>query len=239
MAPPPAAGTHLDAVAKRDFVVLRPLRVALVNVPADFSVVVTAPDFPRDPASPSHDIPLTSVVYIDEDDFRLEDSADYYGLAPGKTAGLRYAGYVKVVGVDTDAATGKVVGLRAEYDHARSPAAGKVKGNLHWVSGAAPGVPPPTVEVRLYDHLFTTEAPGSTGDWEAELNPASEVTIAGAVANPTLLAAGRAPALGRFQFERVGYFVVDPDTDAAAGRHVFNQTVALKEAADVKKSRGK
>jgi glutaminyl-tRNA synthetase len=240
-------------VARRQFVVLRPLKVTLVNVPADYAATLSAPDFPRDAGvagAASHALPITNTVYIEEEDFRLEDHPDYYGLAPGKVAGLRYGGYVKVVGVDTDAATGKVTGLRAEYDAERAgtllDAGGgggggkkaKVKGNLHWVSGAAPGVPPPAVEVRLYEHLFTTEVPGSTGDWEAELNPHSEVILRGALAAPSLLAPGGVAPLDHFQFERVGFFVVDKDSDVAAGKLVFNLTVGLKEAAEVKKVRG-
>lgn len=226
----------MDQVAKRDFVVLRPLKVTLVNVPADYHVALTAPDFPRDAALGSHPVPITNVVYIEEDDFRLVDDPNYYGLAPGKTAGLRYAGFVKVVDVVTDPATGKVVELRAEYDAARA-APGKVKGNLHWVSGAAPGVPPPRAEVRLYDHLFHTEAPGSSGDWESELNPASEVILPGALVNPHLAAPGALRVWDHFQFERAGYFVADKDSDFAAGRLVFNLTIGLKEAADTKKVR--
>ncbi len=235
LSPPPFAGSHLDQVARRDFVVVHPIKMTLVNVPADYFVDLSAPDFPRDAALGSHSLPLTNVVYIDEEDFRMQDDPSYYGLAPGKTAGLRYAGYVKVVDVVTDPATGKVTELRAEYDHERK-AAGKVKGNLHWVSGSAPGVAPPAVEVRLYDHLFHTEVPGSTGDWESELNPKSEVVLRTAVANPSLLA--RTKHLDRFQFERVGYFVADKDSDFAAGKLVFNLTVGLKEAADVKKIKG-
>jgi glutaminyl-tRNA synthetase len=214
--------------------------VTLINVPSDYLVDLSAPDFPRDVSGPTHPLPLTSVVFIDEDDFRLQDDPSYYGLAPGKTAGLRYGGYVKVVEVVTDPATGKVTELKAEYDHERKAAATglKVKGNLHWVSGAKPGVMPPTVEVRLYDHLFSTEVPGSTGDWESELNPASEVILPGALANPSLCVPGRVRLWDHFQFERVGFFVADKDSDFDAGRLVFNLTVGLKEAAEVKKVKG-
>lgn len=136
--------------------------------------------------------------------------------------------------------------LRAEYDHARSAAAGKVKGNLHWVSGSAPGVPPASAEVRLYEHLFTTDDPGSSGDWEKEINPASEVVLTGCLVDASLAATGeRALALrDRFQFERLGYFVADQDSvfaGAAGGapKLVFNQTVSLKEDVATKKLRGR
>lgn len=162
----------------------------------------------------------------------MVDDKSYYGLAPGKTAGLRYAGYVTVVDVKTDDA-GEPVKLFVEYDHGRTRP-GKVKGNLHWVSSAAPGAGPTTVEVRLYDHLFTTEVPGSTGDWESELNPNSEVIVTGYV-NPYLVRDGNLKQFDHFQFERVGYFVVDQDSDFENKKFVFNLTVGLKEATEVKK----
>ncbi len=221
--------------------VLHPLRLELTNVDPGAVSVLEAPDFPRAPGAGSHPLPLTNVVYIDEADFREVDAHDYFGLAPGKVAGLRYAGYVRVTEVLRDGA-GRVAGLRGLYDAARSAdfaGGGAVKGNLHWVSGAAPGAEPPAVELRLYDHLFTTAAPGSTGDWEAELNPASEVVLRGARAAPYLLDAAAAKGGARhFQFERVGFFVLDPDTRAAEGKLVFNSVVGLKERTETKKARG-
>ncbi len=206
---------HLDLVARRDFLVLRPLRVELVGAgvgadaaaAAGFFRLIEAPDFPRDaasPAAPRHALPLTRVLYVEREDFRDADDPSFFGLAPGKVVGLRYAGFVRVVGVERDAATGEPTLLRAEYDHERrgfadgagaGGAAAKVKGNLHWVSGAAPGEEPPRVEVRLYEHLFLTERPGETGDWEREINPHSERVVRGALANPALVARLHAQAL--------------------------------------------
>jgi glutaminyl-tRNA synthetase len=222
-------------------VVLHPLRLELTNVDPSAVTMHEAPDFPRSPAAGSHRMALTNVVYIDEADFREADAPDYFGLAPGKVAGLRYAGYVRVTEVVRDGA-GRVAGLKGLYDAGRSAefaGGAAVKGNLHWVSGAAPGEAPPRVEVRLYDHLFSTVAPGSTGDWEAELNPASEVVLRGALAAPHLLQAAAAAGGARhFQFERVGFFVLDPDTRAAEGALVFNSVVGLKERTEMKKARG-
>lgn len=236
------AGAHLDIVARRDFVVLRPLRLVLENVPADAPpALLPAPDFPRDAASRTHPVALSRVVYIEADDFRAVDSPDFYGLAPGKVAGLRYAGYVRATGHDVDPATGAVTEVRGVYDAARSPgfagrdAAGRdvrVRGNLSFASGDAP-----FVEVRLYGHLFATEVPGSTGDWEAELAPDSETVLPRARANPHLLAPGVAPPGSHIQAERVGFFVVDRDSDVAPDetgarvrRLVLNLTLGLKEA---------
>lgn len=218
---------------------LRPLKVTLLNVPEGEVSWLEAPDFPRDRAAGTHRVALGRTVYVEADDYRDEDSADYYGLAPGKVAGLRYGGYVKVVEVVRDAA-GKAVELRCDYDAGRSPAAGKVKGNLHWVSASTPGGEPATAEVRLYEALFTTEVPGETGDWEAEMSATSEVVLPRCYVDASLAdAATLAKADGRFQFERLGFFVLDRDADVAAGRLVFNQTVSLKEDTATKKVRGK
>lgn len=266
---------HLDVTARRAFAVLKPLKVTLSNVDASSVQWVEAPDFPRDKALGMHKVAISRVAYIEKDDFRLKDDKDYYGLAPGKVAGLRYAGYVRVDSVVVkDSASGntatiacsdaaainaaadavaagssEVVELLCEYDHERGDkltgtGGSKVKGNLHWVSSSVPGKEPATAEVRLYTHLFTTEEPGSTGDWEAEIDPHSEVVLTNcyvddSLAHPAAAHGGRLHAItDRFQFERLGYFVVDTDTDFDKGKLVFNQTVSLKEDATVKKIKG-
>ena len=223
---------HLDVIARRAFAVLRPLRVTLVNVPAGETVWIEAPDFPRDRALGVHRIALTRDLFIEADDFRATDDKDFFGLAPGKTAGLRYGGYVRVLEVIAGP-DGTPVELRCEYDAARSPAAGKVKGNLHWVAAGGP-----TAEVRLYENLFTTEEPGSSGDWVSELNPRSETVLPAVPVDAFVGAPGAHKVGDSFQFERLGFFVVDKDSDCAAGRYVFNQTVSLKESGEVKKVKG-
>jgi glutaminyl-tRNA synthetase len=265
---------HLDMTARRAFAVLHPLKVTCTNVDPTSVQWVEAPDFPRDKALGMHKMAISNVVYIEKDDFRLKDDKDYYGLAPlGKVAGLRYGGYLKVESIALkDVATGavskisatdaaavdaaaaavasgasEVVELFCDYDHERTDrltGSSKVKGNLHWVSSSVPGKEPATAEVRLYTHLFTTEEPGSTGDWEAEIDPNSEVVLAkcyvdDSLAHPAAAHGGRLhPITDRFQFERLGYFVVDTDTDFDSGKLVFNQTVSLKEDAAVKKIKG-
>ena len=221
---------HLDVTARRGFAVLRPLRVTLVNVPAGETTWLEAPDFPRDRSLGVHKVALTRELVIEADDFRLADDKDFFGLAPGKVAGLRYGGYVRVLEV-VAGPSGAPAELRCEYDAGRSPAAGKVKGNLHWVSAGGA-----TAEVRLYENLFTTEEPGSTGDWVAELNPHSEAVLHGVHVDAFLGAPGAHKVGDAFQFERLGFFVVDKDSDCAAGRYVFNQTVSLKESGEVKKA---
>ena len=234
------------------FVVLQPLRVELTNVDAaTFLQHCTAPLFPRDPALGTRTLPLTAVLFIDRADFREVDDPTYYGLAPGKTAGLRYAGYLRVVEVCRGEG-GEVSMLRAEYDHERSGAllggsgsgsgsgSGKgalPKGNLHWVSPATPGGAPLPVCVRMYDHLFLGDVPGESGDWESEINPLSEQVVSGALGEASLAAPGGAPPGTHFQFERAGFFVVDKDS--REGALVFNSTVPLKESVETKKVKGK
>jgi glutaminyl-tRNA synthetase len=149
----------------------------------------------------------------------------FFRLAPGREVRLRSAYFVKCVGVVKDPGTGEIAELRCEYDPATrggdAPDGRKVKATLHWVS--VPHALP--AEVRLYDRLFVTENPGDAEDFRSELNPNSLETLTGCMVEPSL----RSAAAGdRFQFERLGYFAVDPDT--AGGTLVFNRTVSLRDA---------
>lgn len=223
------ARKDLDSHAPRAFAVLHPLKVTLVNVPAGFEETKEVPNFPRDPAAGSHSKVLTSTVYIERADFRLQDAKGYYGLAPGKTVGLRYGGNIKCVEVKRGP-KGDVLELLCEYDAERSV---KPKGNLHWASGKTLQ----KAEVRLYDHLFTHETPDDApGSWEDYINPESLTVVKDALVDSHLASAEHFQS---FQFERTGYFMVDPDTDAAAGKLVFNRVVTLKESADAKAIKGK
>jgi glutaminyl-tRNA synthetase len=218
----------LNARAPRRFAVLQPLRVTLANVADDFVATMEVPDFPDDPSRGSHVKTLTKVLYIEQDDFRLEDDKKYYGAAPGKLVGLRWAGNITITDVKTDEATGQVVELIAEYNAERTN--GKPKGNLHWASGNAPGEHPLRAEVRVYKPLFTVPDPdGAPGGWESVINPDSEVVHTGAMVDAALSAAQAGDA---FQFERLGYYVVD--SDSGPGGLVFNETVSLKASSTAK-----
>ena len=140
---------------------------------------------------------------------------------------LKYAFNLRCDGVVRDAATGAVVELLCTVDETN---ANKPKGNLHWVSAAQPGAAPLAVaEVRLYDHMVKSEDPMAVDAWLQDLNPTSEVVLAGALCEPSL---ATAKPQDRFQFERVGFFVVDDDS--AAGRIVFNRSTPLKESKEKK-----
>jgi glutaminyl-tRNA synthetase len=163
-------------------------------------------------------------LYIERDDFMENPPKKFFRLSPGREVRLRCAYFLKCTGVVKDPATGEIVELRATYDPASrggdSPDGRKVKATLHWVSADHAT----DAEVRLYDRLFTHEDPASTPDVLAHLNPQSLSTIRAAKVEPSLAAA---PAGAQYQFERVGYFAVDPDSKP--GAPVFNRTVSLRD----------
>ena len=168
-------------------------------------------------------VPFGRVLYIERDDFRETPPPKYFRLSPGTEVRLRWGYLVRCTGVAKDE-RGEVVEVRCTYDPSSrggTPADGrKVKATIHWVS-AAHAV---DAEVRLYDRLFDVEDP-SGDDWLAQLNPRSLEVVTGAKLEPSLAAA--APG-SRWQFERLGYFCVDP-VDSRPGAVVFNRTVTLRD----------
>mmetsp|Transcript_9586 Transcript_9586/g.20421 ORF Transcript_9586/g.20421 Transcript_9586/m.20421 type:complete len:801 (+) Transcript_9586:112-2514(+) len=215
--------TDLDATSPRTLAVLRPLRIVITNLPESHFEECDAKVFPGR-SEDSYKVPFTRVVYIEETDFKEADEKDYYGLAPGKAVMLRYAYAITCTGFKKDPVTGRVVELSAEAD--LQPAGKKPpKGILNWVAQPRPGQEPLKIEVRLYDYLFKSEDPGTMDTWLEDLNPGSLEVVANAYGNPALAAAKPGD---RFQFERLGYFAVDPDSKA--GSLVVNRTVTLKES---------
>jgi glutaminyl-tRNA synthetase len=214
----------LNRRATRVMAVLRPLRVVLENWPEDRVEALAAVNNPEDPAAGTRTVPFGRVLYVERDDFREDPPPKFFRLAPGREVRLRYAYIVKCVGVVKDERTGEVVELRCTVDpetRSGGPASNrKVKATLHWVS-AAHAVP---AEVRLYDRLFTVEEPDRDGDFARHLNPASLEVIADARVEPSIAGV---TAGARFQFERQGYFAVDPDS--RPGALVFNRTVSLRD----------
>jgi len=185
----------LDANARRAFCVLEPLKVTITNMDASETREVVAPNFPKDKSRGRHLIDLNRTVYISRDDFREEDSRDFYGLAPGKTVGLRYAGLIRCDEVVRGAA-GNVLELKATYLERGTV---KVKGNLHWVCAATSTAAPLRAEIRLYNQLFDVENPAADPEWEAHIRKDSEV-IVHAIVDKSLASAR---SLDPFQFERV------------------------------------
>jgi glutaminyl-tRNA synthetase len=219
-----AVREDLNRIAPRVMGVLHPLRVVISNYPEGESETFEVVNNPEDASAGTRRVPFSRVLYIEEDDFREDPPKKFYRLAPGREVRLRGAYFIRCVEVVKDDG-GHVVELRCTYDPATrggdAPDKRKVKATLHWVS-AADAL---DVEVRLYDRLFTTETPGAGGDPLAALNPASLETLPHAKLEPS---AAAAPPGSRYQFERLGYFCVDPDS--APGKLVFNRTVTLKDA---------
>jgi glutaminyl-tRNA synthetase len=213
---------HLNKLAERRMAVLNPLKLVIDNYPDDLVEEMEAVNNPEDPSAGTRKVPFSKVLYIEQDDFRESPPPKYFRLFPGNEVRLRYAYLVKCTGVVKDDA-GNVVEVHCTYDPdtrgGNTPDGRKVKSTIHWVA-AQHALP---VEVRLYDQLFTTERPDD-GDLDAIINPDSLQVLTPCYVEPALL---RATPGEHFQFERTGYFCVDPDS--ADGRLVFNRTVGLRD----------
>ncbi|MGD0484320.1 MAG: glutamine--tRNA ligase/YqeY domain fusion protein [Gemmatimonadales bacterium] len=217
----------LNRRSARYMAVLRPLSVVIENYPEGRTEEVEAVNNPEDPAAGSRKVPFSRVLYIEREDFMEDPPKQFFRLAPGREVRLRYAYFITCTGVVKDPATGEVVELRCTYDPATrggdAPDGRRVKATLHWVS-AAHAAP---AEVRLYDHLFTKEDPDDVAEgqgWRSNLNPGSIETLAGGRVEPALMGL---PVEARVQFERLGYFCVDPDSKP--GAPVFNRTLTLRD----------
>jgi glutaminyl-tRNA synthetase len=213
----------LDAKAPRAMAVLRPLKVVIDNWPEDRVETLTVANHPKNETMGSRSLRLGREIYIDAGDFSEAPPKGWKRLVPGGEVRLRNAYVIRCDRVVKDA-EGRATELRATADLdtlGRNPEGRKVKGVIHWVAAdqAVRG------EVRLYDRLFSTPEPGAVGgDFMADLNPQSLVTLTDCALEPAL---GQASPGDRYQFEREGYFVADPDS--APGRPVFNRTVGLRD----------
>ena len=217
----------LNKRAPRAMVVLRPLKVVIDNYPENQTEEMDAVNNPEDSGAGSRRVPFSRVLYIEQDDFREIPPPKYFRLSPGREVRLRYGYFITCTSVVKND-KGEVVEVRCTYDPAthggnNPPDGRKVKSTIHWVS-AAHAV---DAEVRIYENLFSKEDPNQTEpgqDFTANLNPNSLEVLTDAKLEPSL---ANAPAGSRYQFERLGYFCVDPDSPP--GRPVFNRTVALKD----------
>jgi glutaminyl-tRNA synthetase len=216
----------LNKRAVRVLGVVKPLKLVIDNYPEGDGETFEAVNNPEDPAAGSRRIPFSRELYIEQDDFMENPPKKYFRLAPGQEVRLRYACLVRCTRVVKNAA-GEVVEVHADWDPqsrgGSAPDGRKVKGTIHWVS-AKHAV---AAELRLYDRLFTLENLADMPedkDFRDYLNPAALTSVKGWV-EPSV--AGAAPG-ARFQFERVGYFTVDPDS--RPGAMVFNRTVTLKDS---------
>jgi glutaminyl-tRNA synthetase len=217
---------YLNKRANRVMAVLHPLKVVIDNYPNGQVEEINAVNNPEDASAGTRKVPFSKVLYIEADDFREEPPKGFFRMAPGREVRLRYAYFITCRSVVKDAA-GKVVELHCTYDPATrggdAPDGRKVKATLHWVSAAKAL----KAEVRLYDHLFTKEDPDDAPEgrtWTDNINPKSIEVLSECFVEPSLATAEKGQ---KFQFERLGYFCVDPDT--TADQWVFNRTATLKD----------
>jgi len=214
----------LNKQVPRVMAVLNPLKVVITNYPEGESESLEAINNPEDPSAGTRTVPFSRELYIEREDFMEDPPKKFYRLAPGREVRLRYAYFIRCEQVIKDA-DGNVVELHCTYDPETrggdAPDGRKVKATLHWVSAPhAIGF-----EARLYDHLFSEENPLAAKAWLDCLNPDSLEVRTGCWIEPSAEAA----AIGaRLQFERLGYFCVDPDS--TSGKLVFNRTATLRDS---------
>ncbi len=217
----------LNKKVPRVMAVLRPLKVVIDNYPEDLVEELDAVNNPEDPSMGTRKVPFSRVLFIEKDDFREDPPKQFFRLAPGREVRLRYAYYITCVGVIRDERTAEVTELHCTYDPKTrggdSPDGRKVKATLHWVSAGHSR----EAEVRLYDHLIMEAGPGEereVRDFRDLLNPNSLEMLGSCRIEPGL---GGALPGGRYQFERLGYFCVDPDSTPE--KLVFNRTATLRD----------
>ena len=214
----------LNKTAARRMAVLRPLKLVIENYPGAAIEELDAVNNPEDPAAGTRRIPFGRELYVERDDFMEDPPKNFYRLSPGREVRLRYAYFITCREVVKNAA-GEVVELICTYDPAtrggNAPDGRKVRATLHWVA-AAHAVP---AQLRLYSPLFTRPDPGAAGDFIADLNPHSLETLTNGRVEPALLGSATGEPV---QFERQGYFCLDPDS--APGRLIFNRTVGLRDS---------
>ncbi len=227
---------HLNKSAPRIMGVIDPLKVVIENYPEDQVDELEAVNNPEDESAGTRMVPFCREFYIERDDFMEDPPRKFFRLAPGREVRLRYAYLVTCTEVIKDA-DGTVTELRCTYDPdsrgGNAPDGRKVKATLHWVS-AKHGL---RAEVREYNALFDREDPGDVpegGDWRDSINPESLNVVRDAIIEPSVR--GASPGT-HCQFERIGYFCVDPDT--TGDTLIFNRTVTLRDAwANIKKREG-
>ena len=219
-----AVRDDLNRRAPRALAVLRPLKMVIENYPEGQVEHLDAINNPEDPDAGTRTLPFSRELYIERDDFMEDPPRKFFRLALGREVRLRYGYFITCTDVIKDDA-GEVVELRCTYDPetrgGQAPDGRKVRGTIHWVS-AEHAV---NAEVRLYDHLFTSERPDDDDDFMSTLNPDSMEIIPNAKVEPSL--ADAVPG-EKYQFERTGYFAVDPDSQP--GALVFNRTVTLRDS---------
>jgi len=219
---------ELNKTASRAMAVLKPLKVVITNYLEGKTETLDAINNPEDTAAGTRKVPFGRELYIERDDFKEIPPPKFFRLSPGKEVRLRYAYFVKCTDVIKDPKTGEVKEVHCTYDPATrggdAPDGRKVKATLHWVSAKHAA----DAEVRIYDLLFTKNDPDDTPeglDFKSNFNPKSLETLDGCKLEPSLKDASPG---SRYQFERLGYFYLDP-VSCASGERIFNRIVSLKD----------
>ena len=215
---------YLNKIAQRRLGVLRPLKVVIENYPEGQTEEVGAINNPEDEASGRRMVPFSKVLYIEQDDFMEDPPKKYYRLTQGKEVRFRYAYFITCQEAIKDVA-GNVIELRCTYDPktkgGNSPDGRKVKGTIHWVS-AEHAI---DADINMYEHLFDRPDPGAEGDLIDDINPNSLTTLTGCKLEPSLANSVVGEAV---QFERNGYFAVDPSS--TPDHLIYNQTMAMRDS---------
>ena len=222
----------LNKRSPRKLAVLDPIKVVIDNYPNDQTEEFEIDNNPSDPSSGTRNVPFSREIYIDRDDFREAPPPKYHRLCPGQEVRLRNAYFIQFADLEKDE-DGNIIEIHCTYDPktrgGNAPDGRKVKGTIHWVS-AKHAIP---AEVHLYDQLFNNPEPESSGDFLADINPDSKQVLTQCLVEPSLKDAQPGD---KFQFERVGYFCVD--TNSEPGKLIFNRTVSLRDTwAKIKKNK--
>jgi len=214
----------LNKRSLRRMAILHPLKLVIDNYPDDLVEEMNAINNPEDESAGTRKVQFSKVLFIEKDDFRETPPPKYFRLYPGNEVRLRYAYLIKCTGVGKDPVTGEVTEVHCTYDPntrgGDTPDGRKVKSTIHWVSARHAQA----AEVRLYDQLFSVENPDISEDVVSILNPRSLEVLSGCLVEPSLAVAKPGD---KFQFERIGYFCMDPDS--RPGKPIFNRTVTLKD----------
>lgn len=210
-----SAKVDLDKKAHRSMAVLEPIKINLINV--DKSKEILTPIMPKNKELGEKKISFGKIIYIEKNDFKETAGKDFFGLTLEQEVGLKYAGYIKVKKINKKE-DGEVESIDCEYFDEEK----KTKGRIHWISDEDKVC----AEARLYDVFFKSENPNALENWLDDINPNCERIVNNAFVNKNIANEGL-KNLDKFQFERIGYFVVDYDTDVKSNKFVFNLTVKL------------
>jgi glutaminyl-tRNA synthetase len=214
----------LNKRSPRRMAILHPLKLIIDNYPENQSEDMTAINNPEDETAGTRKVPFSKILYIEKDDFRENPPPKYHRLFSGNEVRLRYAYLVKCISFVLDPITSEVIEVHCTYDPLSkggdAPDGRKVKSTIHWVSERHAI----KAEVRLYEQLFTVENPDIGEDVNSIINPNSLDVLINCFVEPSL---AESKIGDKFQFERIGYFCLDPDSTSA--KPIFNRTVTLKD----------